>query len=122
MSQSLETFFSAWSESDADQRADKISASVAANAVYSDPRCPEPISGREALTEYTGAFSANAPGWTASVVKSDETAGLIRATIAFGGTGPDGSEMQQLGQYFVECDADGLLAKITGFVGTGAPE
>ena len=42
-------------------------------------------------------FSANAPGWTAKVVKTDEVGGAVRATVAFGGMGPDGKEMVQHG-------------------------
>ncbi len=66
-------------------------------------------------------FSANAPGWSAKVIGSNTTAGMTRATVAFGGMGPDGSEMVQLGQYFVESDGD-LISRMVGFVGTGAQE
>ena len=86
--QSIETFFGAWSETDADARLSAIVASCAANGTYADPRTPDPINGVEALAEYVGMFSANAPGWTAEVVKSDEIAGMTRATVAFGGKGP----------------------------------
>jgi len=66
-------------------------------------------------------FSANAPGWSAKVVNSSITAGVTRATVAFSGTGPDGHEMVQLGQYFVEMD-EGLINRMVGFVGTGAED
>ena len=66
-------------------------------------------------------FSANAPGWTAKVVTMSETAGSIRATVAFGGQGPDGSEMVQHGQYFADMDGN-KIARMVGFAGLGAPE
>ena len=46
---------------------------------------------------------------------------MIRATVAFGGMGPDGKEMIQLGQYFVETES-GLISRMVGFVGTGVPD
>ena len=64
-------------------------------------------------------FSANAPGWSAKVLSSTTTAGVTRATVAFGGKGPDGNEMVQLGQYFVETEGE-LISRMVGFVGTGA--
>lgn len=65
-------------------------------------------------------FSANAPGWSATVVVSDTAAGVTRATVAFSGKGPDGAERTQLGQYYVETDGD-LISRMIGFVGVGAP-
>ena len=66
-------------------------------------------------------FSANAPGWAAKVVGTDTTGGMTRATVAFGGKGPDGKDMTQLGQYFVETDGD-RISRMVGFVGTGTQE
>jgi len=66
-------------------------------------------------------FSANALGWSASVIGSDTPAGMTRVTVAFGGMGPDGKQMVQLGQYFVETDGD-LISRMVGFFGTGAAE
>jgi len=63
-------------------------------------------------------FSANAPGWSATVVATDTTANMTRATVAFSGEGPDGSEQTQLGQYFVEKDGE-LISRMVGFVGIG---
>ncbi|NRD74546.1 hypothetical protein HQQ94_15135 [Shewanella sp. VB17] len=63
-------------------------------------------------------FSANAPGWSAKVVKSDTVSGVTRVTVAFGGMGPDGSEQVQLGQYFLEKNGE-LVSRMVGFVGTG---
>lgn len=102
-------------------RADAIASVYAIDGTYADPRTPEPMQGPEAITTYVNMFSANAPGWSAKVIKSDEIAGLTRVTVAFGGKGPDGNEMVQHGQYFVEEDA-GRISRMTGFVGTGAPE
>lgn len=121
MSELVETFFGAWGmDSDAD-RAAAIAGVYAENGSYADPRSPDMLTGAAAITAYVNMFSANAPGWTAKVVKSDEVAGMIRATIAFGGMGPDGTEMTQHGQYFTEI-TDGKITRMVGFVGTGAPE
>jgi len=116
----IDTFFDAWGESDATTRAKMISEAVEEDVIYADPRSPDPMHGIDALSAYVGMFSANAPGWTARVVSSDTTATVTRATVAFGGKGPDGSDMVQHGQYFIE--GGDKLARIIGFVGTGAPE
>jgi len=121
MSDSISTFFDAWQLESADARLEKITSAVTSDIQYNDPRTPETVNGINALSDYVGMFSANAPGWTAKVVASSTTAGMTRATVAFGGMGPDGKEMTQLGQYFVESEG-GLIARIVGFVGIGAQE
>ena len=118
MSDSISTFFDAWQIEDAEIRTQKISASVLAGVKYDDPRTPESIIGVDALCEYVGMFSANAPGWSAKVRKSETLGGVTRVTVAFSGAGPDGSEQTQLGQYFVEKEGD-LISRMVGFVGTG---
>ena len=120
MTNQIDTFFDAWQLESREERLEKISDSVASSIVYVDPRTPEPITGISALGEYIGLFSANAPGWSAKVVKRDTIAGMTRATVAFSGKGPDGTEQSQLGQYFVEFDGD-LISRMVGFVGVGAP-
>ncbi len=122
MRDAITRFFDAWGFEDAETRASAIAESCVDTVSYADPRAPEPIIGHTALTDYVGMFSANAPGWTAQVVKSDTIAGTTRATVAFGGAGPDGKQMVQHGQYFVEAGDDGRLTRLTGFVGTGTPE
>jgi len=120
MSDPIETFFDAWGmDNDAD-RAAAIASVYADGGTYADPRSPDVLSG-DAIATYVNMFSANAPGWTAKVVNTSSTAGSIRATVAFGGMGPDGSEMVQHGQYFADV-ADGKITRMVGFVGTGAPE
>ena len=121
MSDPISTFFDAWQMDDAEARLATITSAVTANVQYDDPRAPNTLTGIAALSEYVGMFSANAPGWTAKVVASATTAGMHRATVAFGGMGPDGNEMVQHGQYFVELDGE-LISRMVGFVGTGAPE
>ena len=118
MSDSITAFFQAWQIEEAEPRTAKIQGSVTEDVIYDDPRTPESISGVAALSDYVGMFSANAPGWSAKVVKSDTIAGVTRVTVAFGGAGPDGSEQIQLGQYFVEKD-EYLISRMVGFVGTG---
>ena len=118
MSDSIEKFFEAWGMEEAEPRLAKISSAVTGNIQYDDPRTPETLDGIDALANYVAMFSANAPGWSAKVVKSDTIASTTRATVAFGGMGPDGSQQIQFGQYFVEMD-DGRVSRMVGFVGTG---
>ena len=114
---SLETFFGAWGETDAGPRAAAIADAMAPQFTYSDPRSGARITDLDALTDYVSQFSANAPGWTASVAASDAANGFTRALVAFGGMGPDGSEMIQHGTYFAELDGDGRIVTLAGFVG-----
>lgn len=120
MTDSVTTFFDAWQIEDAELRLGKIKSSVTETVRYDDPRTPETVNGVAALNNYVGMFSANAPGWSAKVVKNDTIAGFSRVTVAFSGIGPDGSEKVQLGQYFVEKEGD-LISRMVGFVGTGEP-
>jgi hypothetical protein len=121
MSDALNTFFEAWGTADADARKGLIKDACSPDVSYSDPRSGARLSGLGAVADYVGMFSANAPGWTAKVVSADEINGYLRAIVAFGGMGPDGSEMVQHGSYF--CDtADGKLSMIAGFVGLGSVE
>lgn len=121
MSDPISTFFDAWQLADAGARLEKITRSVTANIQYDDPRTADTVNGINDLNEYVGMFSANAPGWSAKVVASATTAGMTRATVAFGGVGPDGNELVQLGQYFVETEGE-LISRMVGFVGTGAQD
>ena len=121
MTDQIDTFFSAWQLESAEERLARITSAVASDVSYVDPRMPNPISGVDALNDYVGMFSANAPGWSAIVVASDSSGGVTRATVAFGGPGPDGTEQTQLGQYFVESDGD-QISRMVGFVGVGMPE
>ncbi|MEO1021508.1 MAG: nuclear transport factor 2 family protein [Bacteroidota bacterium] len=118
MSDPISTFFEAWEIEDAGPRREKIASAVAENVHYVDPRTPEPIEGIDALSDYVGMFSANAPGWSAKVINSDTTGSVTRATVAFSGMGPDGTENVQLGQYFIEQEG-GVISRMVGFVGTG---
>lgn len=118
MSDSISTFFEAWQIEEAELRFAKINSAVTQNVKYDDPRTPETLIGKEALSSYVAMFSANAPGWSAEVIKNDVIAKLTRVTIAFSGKGPDGSQQVQLGQYFVEHEGD-LISRMVGFVGTG---
>ena len=119
MSDAIPTFFEAWSITDATARVAKIAASCAPDITYSDPRSGGRLTGQAAVSEYVAMFSANAPGWTASVVSSDVVNGYARTVVAFGGMGPDGSERVQHGTYFSD-STDDKLTMIAGFVGTGA--
>ncbi len=117
----ISTFFDAWKLESAGARLEKITSVVAANIQYDDPRTSQTIKGIDALSEYVGMFSANAPGWSANVVARDTTVGMTRATVAFSGLGPDGNEMVQHGQYFVERGGE-KISRMVGFVGISAEE
>ena len=119
MDDSIMAFFDAWEMTAAQPRLEKIAGAVTDSVRYADPRSPEEIEGAVALSEYVGMFSAGAPGWSAKVVKSDTQAGVTRVTVAFGGPGPDGNNVEQLGQYFVEKDGE-RITRMIGFVGTGS--
>lgn len=112
----IQNFFAAWGMADAEERNAAIQGAVTSNITYADPRTEAPLTGLDALSAYVGMFTEMAPGATASVVKEDTTGGMARVTVAF--RMADGKE--QLGQYFVE-PASGKIARMTGFVGTGAP-
>ena len=118
MADSIAQFCSAWQITSAEERRATIAAAVCENIQYSDPRTQEPISTIDALSDYVGEFSANAPGWSARVVTQDTITGTTRATIAFGGPGPDGKDVEQLGQYFVEFEGE-QITRMVGFAGTG---
>ncbi len=122
MENALNTFFGAWSETDADARLSMIRDACSSEAVYSDPRSGTTLTSLSDIADYVGNFSVNAPGWTAKVVSFDNVNGFGRAIIAFGGKGPDGSEMVQNGTYFLQSDDNGKLTLLAGFVGTGAQE
>ena len=114
---SLSQFFDAWSQTDAAARHAAIDGAMADRFAYSDPRSGGRLTALDALADYVGQFSANAPGWTAQVEASDTQNGFVRALIRFGGKGPDGSDMAQHGTYFADLDADGKITSLAGFVG-----
>ena len=121
MSTPITTFFSAWQLEDASARLNTIASAVTTDIEYDDPRTQTTLKGINELSNYVGMFITNAPGWSAKVVASDTTAGMTRATVAFGGPGPDGKAVVQHGQYFVETN-EMLITRMVGFVGTGTPE
>ena len=121
MSDALTTFFNAWSETDADARRTMIESVCLDNVTYTDPRSEGRLTGLDAVSDYVGVFSANAPGWTASLVSTDAVGDTSRSIVAFGGMGPDGSQMVQHGTYF-SVMAHGKLVMIAGFVGLGSIE
>lgn len=118
MTHAIESFFAAWGEADADTRSDMLQKTLSSTMSYADPRAPDPISDPQALIDYVGMYSQFAPGASAQVVASSETAGLARVTVAF--RMADGAE--QLGQYFIELDDQSRIARAIGFAGLGAPE
>ncbi len=102
---------------DSAERGAAIAASLTDDATYADPRSQGRLIGHDAISDYVGMFSANAPGWTATVVSYDEVGGFQRGKVAFGGAGPDGKDMVQHGTYFGETDESGKLMLLVGFAG-----
>jgi hypothetical protein len=119
MADLISTFFDAWRMESSDERLKQITRAVNDAVEYDDPRTPQTLKGINALSDYVGMFAANAPGWSARVINTDTTAGVTRATVAFGGMAPDGNEVTQIGQYFVETEGN-LISRMVGFVGTGS--
>ncbi len=118
MTHAIESFFAAWGEADADTRSTMLHTSLSPRITYADPRTPDPITEAQALVDYVGMFSQFAPGATAQVVALADTAGYVRAIVAF--RMADGAE--QLGQYFIELDDHSRISRAIGFAGLGAPE
>ncbi len=118
MSDAIESFFAAWGETDANTRKDALRTAVSPDFSYLDPRTPEPVTDFDALVGYVEMYTQYAPGATAAVVNLSETVGVFRATVAF--RMADGKE--QMGQYFIEPDAEGRAARFVGFAGLGEPE
>ncbi len=119
MTDAIPAFFSAWSISDDAERSAVLTGCLADTVSYADPRAPQIMTGIDALNGYLAMFSASAPGMEASVVNLNTIQGTHRATVSFG---MPGSDQAQLGQYFVELDDTGKIARMVGFVGLGAPE
>lgn len=116
--QAIHDFFRAWGEADADARATLIRSAMAPEFSYADPRTEAALTSANALIDYVGMFNQAAPGATAKAVSISTTSGMHRATVEF--AMPNG--MVQMGQYFIETDAQGLLTRLTGFAGMGAPD
>ncbi|MEO0485633.1 MAG: nuclear transport factor 2 family protein [Pseudomonadota bacterium] len=113
------TFFDAWGEADADTRAAMLGSVTSDTTTYSDPRSGGDLTGSAAIADYVRQFSANAPGWTATVENASEVNGYHRLRVAFGGAGPDGTQMVQHGTYFGTL-AGGTITLLAGFVGAKA--
>lgn len=119
MSENVARFFAAWGVLDAKTRESAIRAAINKGFTYSDPRSGQKLSESDKIIAYISQFSANAPGWQAEVISCDDVNGYIRAIVSFHGQGPDGKEIRQLGTYFGECDEEGQLSYLAGFIGTG---
>lgn len=122
MSNAIERFFASWGEPDPDVRAAAIRACLSPRIAYCDPRTPDTITNADALIAYVAMYTQYAPGATAQVVNLSSTQDVFRATVKFHmDSGNDGGN-SQLGQYFIELDAQSCLTRVIGFVGLGEPE
>jgi hypothetical protein len=119
MSDTIKTFFDAWSVQDAEARTKMCAGAIAASFSYADPRGFE-TSDLNDLSVSIGEFAKM--GWKADVVDLDNTGKWHRATVSFNGLGPDGTQAEQMGTYFVGLDAQGKIELIIGFKGGSKPE
>lgn len=115
MTHPVETFFKAWGDPDADTRNATLRTVIADDLYYADPNTPAPLNGAEDFLGYVGMFAANMSGAGAQVAAISEHNGHARATVDFV---KDGTTMMR-GQYFADFGADGRIARMVGFVGTG---
>ena len=118
MSDSIEQLFLAWGDPDAGARTATLKSTLAPAFYYADPNAPDPITDADAFAAYVGMFTQYAPGATARVAQLTECKGHHRATVIF--EMADGK--QQFGQYFVDLDEAGVITRMIGFAGLGAPE
>ena len=118
MSTSLTNFFTAWTTADADSRRDLIASAVSDDFYYVDPMTSDPITDVAGMDAYAANFLGMCPPGVSVFVKDpiDEKLGHIRATVVFAMS----PEMQQIGQYFADLDADGKIARMIGYAGKGA--
>ncbi|MGV6848710.1 MAG: molecular chaperone GroEL [Marinibacterium sp.] len=114
----IHELFAAWGDPNAESRAAALRAGLADPFSYTDPRTPEPITSADGFADYVAMFSQAAPGATVRVANLSEAKGCCRATVEF--RMADGKV--QLGQYFIDTDAEGRATRLVGFVGIGAPE
>ena len=113
MTDTIQQFFSAWGEPDADLRRNAITAAMAEGFTYADPRSDGTITTVDALDAYIGQFTEMAPGWTAKVVQKDGHSSFTRVIVSFG----DNGDAAQHGTYFAAQDDDGRLTQLVGFSG-----
>jgi hypothetical protein len=118
MTDFVASFFQAWGEPDTAARDTALRAALADPFSYQDPRMPQPSSDVDELIGYVAMYTQAAPGATARAVHQSRTGAFARAAVEF--AMPDGKK--QMGQYFIEHDADGKLARLIGFAGMGTPE
>ena len=114
MSDALDTFFGAWSETDAEARRALIDSAMAPQFSYIDPRTEGPITDLDRLDGYVAQFAASAPGWTATVDEVERTGADKVARVAFAGPDGQGGTMTQHGRYDVRINEEGRIAQISG--------
>ena len=112
MTKSIDDFFAAWTQTDADTRVALISGAIADGAFYADPRTEAPMTDVVAMSEYVGMFAEM--GMPVTVTNESTTLNFVRATVQFGA-----GEKSQSGQYIVDLSADGKITRMVGFAGMG---
>ena len=114
MTANIEAFFAIWGGDDPQAILVALSPLLADPVSYSDPRS-EVLTSAAALAEYLAMFGRGMPGASAKIVTINTQHGAARVTVEF----QMGGKAMMRGQYFVDLAADGRLARITGFTGTG---
>ena len=92
-----------------------LDETLSAKVAYLDPRLTDPLNGIDAVDEYVSGYSRQVPGATAEVETQKKNGSNVLATVAF--RMPSGKV--QHGQYIIEVDTDGRLARMVGIVGLG---
>ena len=116
MPTAIQTLFSAWGDPSGEGRAAKINAVPANTFLYADPKTPEPITARDAFSDYVSMSGKMIPGASAKIVGLSETGTHQRVNVAF----ERGGAVMIMGRYFAELSSD-RICKLIGFEGMGEP-
>lgn len=113
----VRAYGAAWNEPDIERRRQLLETAWAEGGVYTDPTAH--VEGRAALLTHIAGFHAQMPGARLSLTSGvDEHHGRVRFTWIMRAV--DGATIAE-GVDFGDLDADGRLARITGFFGPLPP-
>jgi len=112
---SLENYFKAWREPDADKRTELLSTAWVEDGTYTDPSAH--VEGRDALVEHISRFQSNPQFKNFSIVRASGI-DVHHRTFRFEWEmqDPAGKSIMR-GMDYGEFDDDGAITKIVGFFG-----